>query len=639
MRLEKLEIENFRAFENETIEFNDYTTLVGANGAGKSTVLHALNIFFKEDALKGMDVASLTAEDFHQKNIEEPVVIRLTFRDLSAAAQDKLSHYVRDDRLVVEARADFDSDTYRAPVHQYGYRKVIEDFIPFFDAEKAGQKVPELKEAYTSLQGRYQELPAAKTKAEMVSALHEYEAYHPENCELVRSHHEFYGALGSGKLGRFIQWIYVPAVKHVDEEGQDARKSALGRILDRSVRANFSFDEDLEQIRIEAADKVKGITDSHQSVLEGLAENLQERVRSWTTQDSAVGVQWESDPEKSVSISPPAAGVRAGDDSFLGPISHVGHGMQRAILLAVLQELAESAEQFDDSSVLLLGIEEPELYQHPPQARNMHSVLERLSGAGNQVVVSTHSPYFVSGRMFENVRVVRRGPSRRAEVAATSHDDVLASIDEALGRQNHRNDGGRLAKLEQMLKPNISEMFFGRVPVLVEGYEDSAYLTAQMVIREQWEDFRASGGCIIPVGGKANLIEPVAISEALEIPVFVMYDADGECKEKHEHEHIRDNTAITRLLGADHDVFPSESVFGDRWIVWHTCLGSVVEEEIGETYFSLKQKALRGMDDARTLEKNEVWIARFLHGAAEEKVGIECLDSACKKVLEFTRMA
>ena len=48
MRISKLRIENYRAFEDETIDFGQFTCLVGMNGAGKSTVLNALNTLFQE---------------------------------------------------------------------------------------------------------------------------------------------------------------------------------------------------------------------------------------------------------------------------------------------------------------------------------------------------------------------------------------------------------------------------------------------------------------------------------------------------------------------------------------------------------------------------------------------------------------
>ena len=49
-----------------------------------------------------------------------------------------------------------------------------------------------------------------------------------------------------------------------------------------------------------------------------------------------------------------------------------------------------------------------ELYQHPPQAHHLSSVLQKLSSSNSQVIVCTHSPYFVSGRGFEDVRILRQ---------------------------------------------------------------------------------------------------------------------------------------------------------------------------------------------------------------------------------------
>lgn len=103
--------------------------MVGPNGAGKSTVLGALNIFFQETS-SATDVAVLSAEDFHNGETKQPIEITVTFRDLSDAAKNALSHYVRQDRLVVTAVATFDQQTGRAPVEQKGERMVFKKFAP-----------------------------------------------------------------------------------------------------------------------------------------------------------------------------------------------------------------------------------------------------------------------------------------------------------------------------------------------------------------------------------------------------------------------------------------------------------------------------------------------------------------------------
>lgn len=53
MKLEVVKIKNFRCYEDEiSISFENMTTLVGRNDAGKSTILEALEIFFNNKTVK-----------------------------------------------------------------------------------------------------------------------------------------------------------------------------------------------------------------------------------------------------------------------------------------------------------------------------------------------------------------------------------------------------------------------------------------------------------------------------------------------------------------------------------------------------------------------------------------------------------
>ncbi len=44
MKIEKVEITNFRNFENATINFNDSTLIIGANDIGKTNLIYALRL-------------------------------------------------------------------------------------------------------------------------------------------------------------------------------------------------------------------------------------------------------------------------------------------------------------------------------------------------------------------------------------------------------------------------------------------------------------------------------------------------------------------------------------------------------------------------------------------------------------------
>ena len=107
MKIESIHIENFRGFANETIYFDDYACLVGPNGAGKSTILTALNVFFRQYKDSKTDLSKLSADDFHHKNVKEPIKITVTLTDLSDEAKSDLSDYVRQDKLIVSAIAIF----------------------------------------------------------------------------------------------------------------------------------------------------------------------------------------------------------------------------------------------------------------------------------------------------------------------------------------------------------------------------------------------------------------------------------------------------------------------------------------------------------------------------------------------------
>ncbi|MCR5454097.1 MAG: ATP-binding protein, partial [Bacteroidales bacterium] len=46
MKLKKLRIQNFRGYQDVTINFNDFNCIVGKNDVGKSTIFKALEKFF-----------------------------------------------------------------------------------------------------------------------------------------------------------------------------------------------------------------------------------------------------------------------------------------------------------------------------------------------------------------------------------------------------------------------------------------------------------------------------------------------------------------------------------------------------------------------------------------------------------------
>lgn len=637
MRIKKIRIENFRSFVDETICLNSYSCFVGPNGAGKSTVLAALNVFFQERASSVTDVSKLIDEDYFRKNTETPIRITLTFNELSQNAQTELAAYMRNGELVVTAEALFDEASGYGVVRHYGQRLGMEAFRPFFDAMKAGAKAGELTEMYDGLRQQFVDLPNARSKDDKADALRTYEADHLDQCIFISSADDFYGVNSTGKLAVFIQWVYVPAVKDAADEGQEGKNTALGKLIARAVRARTNFDAELETLKADTLARYRELLESNQESLTGLSESLQRRLESWAHGNVRLNMAWLSDPEKSVVLQQPVAGIKTGDGDFLGSLTRMGHGLQRSYLLALLQELADS--DADDAPTLVLGVEEPEMYQHPPQARHLADVFNELATGNNQILVTTHSPLFLSGDGFEHARVVR-APNNQvgSEVKSLLFNDLCRRIRDARGEDQHRAIDGLVAKIHQALQPNIAEMFFARVPVLVEGMEDVSYITTELHLSGRWSEFRRLGCHLIAVNGKDKLIQPLAIAVELGLPVFTIFDADGNTeREDHRTKHELDNRAIISLMGEGHAPFPTTDVMGANHAIWETNLGDAVKADFGDQYDRLKEGARQIYAHEGGLEKHDLFIAEWLTTAHGEGLTSSTMQRLCTAILDFAR--
>lgn len=637
MKIESVHIENFRSFQNETIFFDDCTCLVGPNGGGKSTVLCALNVFFRETENSTTDVVNLSAEDFHKKNTSTPIRITVTFVDLGAEAEADFMNYVRQGKLVISSESTFDPVLNKAESKQFGQRLGMDEFRVYFEATKAGKPAADLKEIYKLLRDKFIDLPSVSTKEAMESALNAFEADHTDQCVLIPSEDQFYGfSRGANRLAKHVQWVYIPAVKDVTAEQSENKSTALGKLLARTVRLTVKFDEAIQELREKTETNYDEILTKNQGALDGLEKILANKLSLWAHPDASVKLVWQKDSKKAIQIDQPTARTIAGEGEFEGDLARLGHGFQRSYLLALLQVLAGIG---DDKEVprLLLGCEEPELYQHPPQARHLASVLEELSSQNSQILLCTHNPVFVTGEGFESVRLIRfDSVAKSSKCMQLKFDDVSTRLGTVTGDKPIKPEA-RAAKLHQVLQPALNEIFFTKNLVLVEGLEDIAVITSWMVVTGRWDEFRKKGIHIVPANGKSYLVQPLAIAQGFNIPVFTIFDADGnESNPGHRDSHKRDNETLLGLLGGDPATpFPTDTVWGQNYVMWPNSITELLKNEIPEPNFTeceAKANALYG--HAGGLQKNGLHIGSKLQFVFDSGIRPPSLEKLCDTILD-----
>lgn len=378
-----------------------------------------------------------------------------------------------------------------------------------------------------------------------------------------------------------------------------------------------------------------------QKQLEEVSTSLNTRLMQWAHPEASLKLQWHQDPEKSVKVEEPYAKVLAGEGEFQGELARFGHGFQRSYLLALLQELASADGA--NSPTLILGCEEPELFQHPPQARHLASVLQELAGAGSQVLVSTHSPLFVGGESFEGIRLVRRDLNTKASAIKQPNLATIGTEESRCWGNQPDATPATLSRIYQLLQPQLAEMFFTQRLVLVEGIEDCAYINTWLSLTDQLQEFRKRGVHLVAVGGKSELLRPAIIATHMDVPLFVIFDADGNKigREEHKRCHERDNRALLRVVGGDENtLFPENTVWGDNYVAWPEDLSSCVDSELlaslGEmAYQEAKDKAHARCGNAGGIKKHTMLIGAKLAFAHEAGGKSHTLDRLCKAILAF----
>ena len=311
----------------------------------------------------------------------------------------------------------------------------------------------------------YKTLPVVQSAANADAAIAEWESGHPEELIRLRDEGQFFGFAGvaQGYLGRHTRFIRIPAVRDASEDAAEGRGSCITEIMDLVVRSVLEVRDDVTEFKKTTQDAYKVILDpANLTELGTLAKQLTRTLTQYVP-DAEVRLDWSALPELTVPM--PQAAVRLREDSYESAVERTGHGLQRALILTMLQHLlaareregaGEGGDGSDGMSAadwggrlpnLVLAIEEPELYQHPSRQRHMATVLLKLAegevpgvAERTQVIYTTHAPLFVGLDRFDQVRVLRKtsgqpGCPKVTEVSESNLEKVAEELWRLGGQQ------------------------------------------------------------------------------------------------------------------------------------------------------------------------------------------------------------
>lgn len=630
MIIKSVHVQNFRCILDETLECDQLTVIVGANGVGKSTFLRALDMFYAPSP-------RVTVEDFYNRDTSSEIVISVTFEKMSEQARELFASYIEIDPdsngsiLTVERVFAWNEGRFVSTYH--GSTLQNPDFAEIRRLPNATEK----KKQYEQLRrdSRYSDLPTWKNQAESLACLTEWENRNQEYCSRSRDDGQFFGfsEVARGYLGMYSRFIFIEAVRDAQADVTEGRGSVITNLMDLVVRSVLLNREDFKQFREEIQNKYEELIKSRDTVdeLANLSRHLTEMLRNFV-EGASVNLEWM--PQNELDIPIPKADVQLEEDGYKSTVPRVGHGLQRAFIITLLQSLASvqayDSEQDSEGKIelpsLVIAIEEPELYQHPNRQRHFAKTLRRLAendipGVIHdvQIMYATHSPLFVGIDRFDQIRVARKiesssGSPKTTHLSRITLDHVARILQQCEGNAGVSYSGETLApRLHTLMTPWMNEGFFADVVVLVEGEDDRAIILG--AAQNMGHDLENMGYSVIPCGGKNNIDRPFVIFRELGIPCYVIWDSDRS------HGEPARNHYLLRLMGYNEPFEDRLSHITERSASFEENLETTLQNEIGESVFNRHLETYQqryGFSKRKDALKSPVVIAEVFHSVSQE---------------------
>lgn len=301
-------------------------------------------------------------------------------------------------------------------------------------------------------------------------------------------------------------------------------------------------------------------------------------------------------------------------------IDNKGDGTKRRMTMALLEfKKEQSLIPNDDQTIYLL--DEPDTHLHVKAQLELIETVDGFSTAGNQVILTTHSPFVVNAVKPSQIRLLVRNNGSSTLRSLSADPSYSTKILRALGIEN-------------------THLFFSRKLVIVEGETEEQFLPAQYL---KQTDHTLSSGLIkvINVRGVQNIVGFALAILELHDPtqIFILCDNDAspELQELIDKLNIPNNQKFQIGTKEFEDAFES-SALHRTWSQYHEDCNRKIPD--GWTQAAIEQLKLECVANGdkfskklRTLNQGGKAMSKPIFGAAlGERAEIEELPERLQEL-------
>lgn len=548
MKLKRLYLENFRSYKDlVSIDFENITTFIGKNDAGKSTILEALEIFFNNDIVK------IDSSDVNVFSDSKKVTIACDFTELpnelildSGEKTSLKEEYLLIDEDTMRIKKTYDcskskpsEDIYIVTNHptadgfenllslkEKDLQKMVKERQ--LDCSKKGNPIMRkaLWESADDLKISEVEIPLIKSKEDVKDIWSKIESYLPT-----------YALFQSDRSSN-----------DSDGEVQNPMKVAIQEAIGE-------VQEEIQEIQEKVREKATEIANQTREALYAIDPSLANELTP-TFATPAVS-KWNS-----------LFSIAMDTDAGIS-LNKRGSGVRRMILVGFFKAEAERKAKKSNKKDIIYAIEEPETAQHPNNQKILiNSFLELSETPHCQIILTTHSPGLAQELPTDSIRFVNKDEESNA-IVQNGTEAVIAEVVKTLGILPNPDQNIKLVIYVEGPTDVIALKCFSRC--LREKYPDVINLSSDRRIL-----LIPSGGSILKYWVDAHYLEN------LHCPCIHIYDNDvatyqksidkvnarndgswGVLTKKYEIENYLHNDAIK--LAYDVDVDTDEENVPERF--------------------------------------------------------------------------
>jgi len=214
--------------------------------------------------------------------------------------------------------------------------------------------------------------------------------------------------------------------------------------------------------------------------------------------------------------------VQPKENEEIRNFDELGTGQQQILALSFAFSYAKNFMKG-----LIFIIDEPEKHLHPLAQKWLAKNLFQIAESGLQIIIVTHSPYFINLKYLESIYLVKK--ERGATCIVNTNEEKLYRYCQAKGASKAKPET-IVPFYNKNATPHILQGFFSNKIILVEGLTEEIALP--VYLEKAGLDLLKEGIEIINVGGKGELPKWWRFFTHYQIRVYVIFDNDRKDDKK-----------------------------------------------------------------------------------------------------------